>query len=311
MRREPCSICRGPLAAYREVSGVAYFECGQCGSLLADRSVLDAVDGGSFERPYDETYWRFELAAARDRAYGAALARVSETLLYARRPVRRFLDVGSGPGFLLDALSAYLPASQDVFWGVETYPPREHTSRPQYVTGPIDSLPGKFDAGLCMEVVEHLTPTMVSSLASSLAKLCETDSIFLFNTALPAFVKSDSPDYLDPYVRGHIASYSLEGMGILLSPFGFRVWPLPGKDWAYLVEYRPTSEAAPIDRIWSALPENKDILTDPEMGSVLYVLGLDTARAYAPARERPQASTFSARIKQALSHFNPDRSRRR
>lgn len=305
MRGEQCSICRGPLAAYREVSGVAYFECGQCGSLLADRSVLDAVDAGSFERPYDESYWRSELAAARERAYGAALARVSETLLYARRPVRRFLDLGSGPGFLLDALSTYLPVSRDVFWGVETYPPREHTSHPQYVVGSIDSLRGKFDAGLCMEVVEHLTPAMVSSLGLSLSKVSEPDSLFLFNTALPAFVKTDSPDYLDPYGRGHIASYSLEGMGILLSPFGFRVWPLPGKDWAYLVEYRPTSQAAPIDRIWSAPPENKNILIDPEMGSVLYVLGLDTARAYAPAPERPQVSTFGARIKQALSHFSP------
>jgi hypothetical protein len=270
------------LTAYREVSGVAYFECKECGSLLAERSVLDAVDEGSFHRRYDESYWEVELAAARERAYGPALARVSETLLYARRPVRRFLDAGAGPGFLLDALSTYLPASKGIFWGVETYPPRVRTSNPQYVVGAMDTLPGKFDAGLCMEVVEHLTPRMVSSLGSSLAKLSEPDTIVLFNTALPAFVKSVDPGYLDPYVRGHIASYSQKAIGLLLSPFGFRVSPLRGKDWAYVVEYQPTSAVEPLeDRIWTALPENKQILIDPEMGSVLYGLGLDTARAYA------------------------------
>lgn len=281
MRGELCSICRGKLAPYREVSGVAYFECRECGSLLAEQSVLDAVDEGSFNRRYDESYWACELAAARERAYGPALARVSETLLYARRPVRRFLDVGSGPGFLLDALSTYLPASKAIFWGVETFPPRVRTSNPQYIVGSMDALPGKFDAGLCMEVVEHLTPRMVSALGSSLANRSEPDAIVLFNTGLPAFVKSVNPGYLDPYVRGHIASYSLKAMSVLLSPFGFRVSPLRGKDWAYVAEYQPTSAPAPIeDRIWTALPENKQILADPEMGSVLYGLGLDTARAY-------------------------------
>jgi hypothetical protein len=307
MRGELCSICKGALAPYREAGGVAYFECAGCGSLLAERSALDALDGGSFPRRYDESYWDSELGAARERAYGPALARVSEMLLYARRPVRRFLDVGSGPGFLLDALATYLPASKAIFWGVETYPPPTHTSNPRYVVGSIDSLPGTFDAGLCMEVVEHLTPRMVSSLGSSLATLSELDSIFLFNTALPAFVKSADPGYLDPYVRGHVASYSLKAMGVLLSPFGFRVSPLRGKDWAYVVEYRPTSAEAPMeDRIWTALPENKQILADPEMGSVLYLLGLDAARAYAPAADpepsRRQGGALRAWLERTLRY---------
>jgi DNA end-binding protein Ku len=34
------------------------------------------------------------------------------------------------------------------------------------------------------------------------------------------------------------------------------------------------------DRIWTAHPENKKTLTDPDMGSLLYCAGLDAARAY-------------------------------
>ena len=34
------------------------------------------------------------------------------------------------------------------------------------------------------------------------------------------------------------------------------------------------------DRIWSVLPENLKILNDKNMGSVLRVLGLETARVY-------------------------------
>jgi hypothetical protein len=132
--------------------------------------------------------------------------------------------------------------------------------------------------------------------------VCEPDSIFLFNTALPHFVRSVDPGYLDPYVRGHVASYSLNAIDLLLSPFGFRVSPLQGKDWAYIVEYQPTSAAAPMEsRIWTALPENKQILTDPEMGSVLCGLGLDTARAY--ASDRRKRRTLSARIKKRLAYF--------
>jgi len=36
----------------------------------------------------------------------------------------------------------------------------------------------------------------------------------------------------------------------------------------------------PDARIWSPLAENVSILNGPEMGSALYVLGIDTARAY-------------------------------
>src|SRR3712207_8666216 len=46
-----------------------------------------------FRSIYDEDYWAEELKAARERGYGASLIRLAEVFHYARRPVRRFLDV--------------------------------------------------------------------------------------------------------------------------------------------------------------------------------------------------------------------------
>jgi hypothetical protein len=283
MRKDgDCDICAGGLHRYTVVDGVDYFECQECGSLLADRYIFDLIDEGKFERPYDATYWEDELHAAKERSYGPALARFSELLLYARCPVERFLDVGSGPGYLLDALSTYLPASAEKFWGVEMFAPDRHTDHPNFIKGSVDDLVGTFDAGICMEVVEHLTPKMLSGLAVSLARKSHPNSIYLINSGLPRFVKNEDPGYLDPFKRGHIASYSTAAIEVIFSPLGFRVIPLRGKDWAYLIEYKPTEAPAlsPDARIWSPCPENLNILNDPTMGSLMYVLGIDTARAY-------------------------------
>lgn len=58
--------------------------------------------------------------------------------------------------------------------------------------------------------------------------------------------------------------------------------PIPGKTWAYVLEYHSESSANEdiTNRIWSALPENLNLLTSESMGSVLKVLGLETVRAY-------------------------------
>jgi hypothetical protein len=62
---------------------------------------------------------------------------------------------------------------------------------------------------------------------------------------------------------------------------GFEIVALPGKTWAYCLEYKPKIHIPLVqERIWSALPENRAILEDEVMGGVLYVLALDTARAY-------------------------------
>jgi len=279
----PCPVCEFPSSApFRVVDDVEYFECLDCGSIVAAPDVLKAVEEGRFPRNYDERYWANEDRSAWQRSHGASLARVAEVFLYARRPIRRFLDIGSGPGYLLDALSTYLPGSKNLFWGVELFPPERHTAHPNFRHCGVGDLEGRFDAGLCMEVVEHMTPGQVRRLAQDLAKVSEPDAIYLINTGMPPYVKSSDPKYLDPYRRGHVVSYSLKGLQALFVPAGFVVRPLRGKDWACVVEYRPTVTGQDLvdERIWTPEPSNVRALKDPTMGEVLYVLGLDAARAY-------------------------------
>jgi hypothetical protein len=222
------------------------------------------------------------LLSARERSYGTSLARVAEVILYARRPIRRFLDIGTGPGYLLDALSAYLPTSADRFHGIELFPPKEATSHQNFHVGEIASLKDRFDAGSCIEVIEHLTPTMLRGLLSQLAAKSEDDAIYVVNTGLPEYVNHEDRGYMDPTRRGHIVSYGLRGVSRLAEPLGFRVIPIPGKTWAFCLEFNSTQldRHSIQDRIWSPVPENKAMLHDSRMGSLLYVLALDTARAY-------------------------------
>ena len=278
-----CPICRSPKSSpFKIVEGLTYFECAGCESIFVEPDILRAIEEGHFVRPYDEAYWASEDRAAWWRSYGPSLARVAEVFLCARRPIRRFLDVGCGPGYLLDALATYLPASKDLFWGVELFPPERHSAHPHYVRGGVADLEGVFDAGICMEVVEHMTPTQVRSLAKDLAAVSAPDSLYIINTGMPAFVKTTAPDYLDPYQRGHIVSYSVKGLEALFAPEGFATHKLAGKDWACLIEFRPTQteRKSVANRIWNPEPSNARALHDPQMGELLYVLGLDTARAY-------------------------------
>ena len=57
---------------------------------------------------------------------------------------------------------------------------------------------------------------------------------------------------------------------------------LAGKTWAYCLEFRSTTGAPArlSDRIWTPLAENRRMLHDSRMGSLMYVLAIDTARAY-------------------------------
>jgi hypothetical protein len=92
----------------------------------------------------------------------------------------------------------------------------------------------------------------------------------------------EDPNYLDPLRRGHIISYGLPAVTRMAEPFGFCVRPIPGKTWAFVLEYRSPrrSEQNLQPRIWDPCPENVNTLKDPVMGHVLYYLGLETARAY-------------------------------
>ncbi len=282
MTTTPCPVCGAAATRpYHLVETHQFYECEACDSLFVDPAVIAEMDAGRPIRGYDQAYWKTEARESRARSFGPALSRVAETLLYARLPVRRFLDIGTGPGFLLDALSTYLPASRDLFWGIEQFPPEQHTTHGNYVIGGLADLPGTFQAGVCIEVIEHLTPAMLRNLIAALAAKSEPNSLYLFNTGLSSFVKNGHGDYLDPLGRGHIVAWGLAGLARLFEEHGFRLIPLPGKSWAFLVEYQPTPSDIQFDqRIWYPVAANKAILHDPVMGSHMYVVGIDTARAY-------------------------------
>jgi hypothetical protein len=250
----------------------------QCGSLhIAAEVIVEIDEGRSPPRLYDESYWREELMSAKERATGVGLVRAAEAILYARSEVKKFLDVGTGPGYLLDELTRALPEQQDRFYGVELYPPPSHSQHPNYRIGGLGSLDMKFDAGTCIEVIEHLTPKMLSRLVADLAKVSNPDALWLFNTGLPDYVLSEDRAYLDPLGRGHIVSYSLAGLGPIFEAHGFKVHELPGKSYAFLAEFKPSSEIEDIARrFYAPLPENKVLL---EQSGLLYQAAFEAARA--------------------------------
>lgn len=283
-----CAVCSFPDAQpYRVIDQVQFHECMACGSLFADPAFLANVESGKVSN-YRHAYWASEMKAARERSYGASLQRIAETFLYCRIPVKRFIDIGSGPGYLLDAISDALPQTADMFYGVEMFPPEQElrSPHPNYKICSIGELNEKFEAGVCIEVIEHLTPAMLSGLAAQLAKASTPNALYLINSGQPEYVKTEDPDYLDPHGRGHVVSYSLAGAAAIFEPHGFSVIPLPGRHWAFLIEYSSTATKSnsPIEaiekRLWAPLAENAETLRNGRLGSLLLDAGRDAARSY-------------------------------
>jgi len=241
------------------------------------------MDDGNPLVSYHENneYWKNELRAARERSFGCALARMAETFHYAKKRINKFIDIGTGPGYFLDAVKLHLPTSSEIFYGVEKYPPKpeERSTSSHYIVGDLGDIKLKFEAGMCIEVIEHLTPKMLDRLVGQLTTVSENDALFIFNTGMPEYVINDDTGYLDPTKRGHIASYSLQGINHLANKNGFFAKPIPGKTWAFVLEKNQDQDNI-CDRIWKACPENLRSLEDPKMGSVLRILGLESARAY-------------------------------
>ena len=274
-----CPVCLQAAGEhFRVVDGFDYYRCAACTSIYIAPEILAGIDAGTSPRSYDSDYWQVELASARDRSRSDALVRAGEAILYSQRKVDRFLDVGAGPGYLLDELAKLFPAHPDLFHAVELFPPSEHSNHPNYVIGDVGQLAGKFDAGVCVEVVEHLTPTMLSGLVKGLAKVSDVDTLWFFNTGMPDYVIHQDPGYLDPVKRGHIVSYSLDGLRHIFEPSGFRVSLLPGKTFAFIAEFKPTKPEIPFnERIYQPLPENRSLL---ESSGLLYQAAFESARAY-------------------------------
>jgi SAM-dependent methyltransferase len=280
-----CAVCKANAAQrYRNVDGVGYLRCGACGSLFADPDFLVA---GTVV--YADDYWRNELHAARERCFGPAVLRVAETIAYCRLPIRAFVDIGAGTGWLLDALETLLPEVIDRFHAVEPYPPPppHRTSNANYVVGTLDSVDRTFDAGVCIEVIEHLTPTILRNLVAQLAAVSRPGSLYLFNSGQPDFVEREDLAYLDPHGRGHIVSYSLAGAASIFGPAGFNVITLPGRAWAFLAEFgpqHPVDSEALIARLWHPVPENVSMLQSARFGELIRAAGIEAARAYLPGR---------------------------
>jgi hypothetical protein len=310
-----CPVC---LSAgcdhFRTVSTVDYFKCKHCGSLFADPDFLDRTARGE-ARTYCRDYWEAEMASARSRCFGSTPIRVAETLLYCRRPVRRFLDVGAGSGHLLDALAVLLPAATDVFHAVDAFPPPppHRTGHPNFVEGTTADLTGPFDAGVCIEVIEHLVPDVLRRTIAGLAAISAPAALYFFNSGQAVFVEEEEPDYLDPMGRGHVVAYSLAGARAIFEPAGFNIIPLPGRNWAFLAEFGPVTPVSRDDlytRLWQALPENRALLADDRFGNLLYTSGLESARCFLeqarpaplppPAAAAPDGLGAAARLMRRL-----------
>lgn len=275
-----CPVCSSPQQQthFCKRDGYDYYACSACESLYIDPQVLAKIDDGHTTREYNAEYWNNELESARERSQADGLVCAGEAVIYARRPVKNFLDVGAGPGYLLDELTSRYPLRSDTFHAVELFPPNHHSTSPNYVVGDVGTLQRKFDAGVCIEVVEHLTPRMLDRLVAGLAKVSNINSSWLFNTGMPAYVRHQDPEYLDPKLRGHIVSYGLKALSHIFEPHGFRVLELPGKSFAFLAEYRPDFEPIPFDqRFYQPLTENRNLLKE---NPLLYIAAFESARSY-------------------------------
>ena len=280
----PCCESR-ETEALRKVHEYDYYQCHACGSLFLDTKYLSEIDAGQSIVKYEEGYWKMELDSAKQRSYGAALARMAEAVYYCKRPIKKFLDIGTGPGYFLDAIAKNLPDNSDIFHGVELFPPDvEHrTSSKNYIIGDLGDLQDKFDCGICIEVIEHLTPKILNDLLNKLAAVSNPDALYIFNTGMPDYVLREDIAYLDPIRRGHLVSYSLKAMSLFGSRYGFTAHGIPGKTWAFVLEFTG-DKIGPVEdireRIWKASAENLQILSDRKMGEVLKILGQETSRAY-------------------------------
>lgn len=295
----PCPVClAGHMAPFRVVEGVGYDRCLACGSIVAEEAFLARVAAGEARR-YDEDYWTSELAAARERGYGNSVPRVAELFFYARRPLRRLLDVSAGGGFLLDAITVLLPSFGTQMRAIEPFPPPEpfRTRHPGYQIGFLHEIDGAFDAGTCIEVIEHIAPEALWGMVRDLARVAAPGSVWYFNSAQPESDFVQSGDYLDPHRRGHIASYSLAGLRPMFATAGFALQPLPGRDWAFLA-IRDGEEARDAEGVlqwvWNPLPENMAALASEPFGALMRTIGTEAAVAYA------MSAIADARAKWAL-----------
>lgn len=283
-----CPLCKKTMgmSLIKKIAAFSYHRCPNCDFIFINDEVLQQIDNGTQVFEYQEEYWKDELESAKERAWGVAIARMSECFHYCKIPIQRYIDVGTGPGYFLDAIDHFLPDSSNQFFGWEIYPPKKEfqTKHKNYFNYPLADINIKFQAGSCMEVIEHITPKQVYNLMDNLKHKLDDGAFLIFNTGLVDYVLKEDMDYLDPVRRGHICVWSVKALNILLKDLGYSCYPLGKKTWAVGIEYRAKNagngENSIDGRIWSILPENKKILEDKNSGTVIKILGIESARAY-------------------------------
>jgi len=297
---EHCAVCLGAVSFYSKVDGFSYWHCSDCGFLQLDAQDMARVDSGEPLVAYRDGYWNREIKAARERAYSVGVARAAEAILLCRRQVNRFLDIGSGPGLLLDALAQYLPTTGVRFDAVELFPPPPEfrTTKPNYHIGELaDFAPASIDAGICVEVLEHLTPSMVTRLLQQLAKVAADDACFVINTGLVDYVRDEDPGYIDPTGRGHISIWTVAAINHLARPLGLTATAIPGRSWCFILDKtaNATSSGSVPERLRSASAANRQALAMPGIGTSAVLL-----LAEASMRESAHFANFLERTQWAL-----------
>lgn len=276
-----CAVCLTPALHWAVVDGHDFSHCASCGSVALNIERMRELDHGASIRVYDTEYWEAEATAARERAWGSSLARAAEAIYVCQRPVKSFVDIGCGDGALLDSLSYHLPSFTKGLTGIELFPPEVHSRHPGYTAGSIGDVQQKFDCGVCIEVIEHLTPDMLRELVKGLADRAESNSCFLFNTGMGDYVLGEDASYIDPTNRGHIVAYGFRALEIIFGEYGFRVSRLGARSWAFVAEYTPAETFDLTTRTWHPLPQNAALLSDSVSGSLMSIVARESLRAYA------------------------------
>jgi hypothetical protein len=297
-----CPVCRaGHGAPYTTIDGYAYYACVACESLFVDPDVLAAMDEGRADvGEYADEYWEQERDAAIERSEGIGPCVAGEAILYCRRPVERFLDIGAGAGYLVRKLQQLLDVDGAIFHGVEKFPPDYAERLPNLHHGDIATLQGKYDAGVCIEVVEHLTPTMLDGLVAGLARVSQPGSFWIFNTGMPAYVRNEDPGYLDPKRRGHVVSYSVAGLTALFAAHGFRIGALPGKSFAFYAEFQVDDDIAFDTRFYHPVEANRRLL---QRNGLLACAAFESARSYYFQQESQERTRWALSLDRLLGKF--------
>lgn len=275
-----CAVCGSVASIWRLVDGYVFTDCTSCGSIAITAEAIDFIDRGHSIRSYGDEYWQSEVSAGKERSWGSSIARAAEAIYLCQRKVEYFLDLGTGDGSFLDAISYYLPKMKDKFFGYEMFPPLLRTNHIGYFSNALASIERQFDSGICVEVIEHLTPNMLKSMLLDLYACSNENASFIFNTGLGDYVRFEDASYIDPRGRGHIVSYGWQAVANIFHSCGFSVHRLGNRNWAFLAEKNDTASFDIHKRIWHPRPENVAFLNDGTAGNVLQILARESLRAY-------------------------------